>query len=162
MNRAMHDLLAATLDGWYGYLSSWQAPGAEGRLVCELCHDSPFSRVADLTEWPHDVAHALVRDLTSAVRHVRITLEELDESNAFSAARHVAVAPFDVTARREVLGSHAESLVLAGIAVHEPLMRDVLEQCVAPRLEAYLRAEADRAILAFSGFDESGRRGILD
>ena len=147
MNRAMHDLLESTLDNWYAYLSAWQLPIANGRLVCELCSDSPFITVAELDEWPHDIAHLLVRDLTSVVRHVRVSLEELDELNSFAVLEARTLTNDERAARTAVLARHAETLVLAGLADHACLMRDVLQQCIAPRLDAYLATEVERAML---------------
>lgn len=150
MNRAMQDLLESTLETWYAYLSAWQAPSAQGRLVCELCFDSPFGTVADLNEWPHDIAHLLVRDLTSVVRHVRVSLEELDELNTFATLEARTLTSEERAARSLVLGRHAETLVLAGVADHAGFMRDVLNECIAPRLDAYLASEVERAMLALS------------
>ena len=147
MNRAMHDLLASTLENWYANLSAWQVPSVNSRLVCELCSDSPFTAVAELNEWPHDVAHLLVRDLTSVVRHVRVSLEELDELNSFAALESRTLTSDERAARSVVLGRHAETLVLAGLAEHACLMRDVLQECIAPRLDAFLAVEVERAML---------------
>lgn len=147
MNRAMHDLLESTLDNWYANLSAWQSPSVNSRLVCELCTDSPFSTVAELNEWPHDVAHLLVRDLTSVVRHVRVSLEELDELNSFATLDARTFTTEERAARSIVLSRHAETLVLASLADHASLMRDVLQECIAPRLDAYLANEVERAML---------------
>ena len=150
MYRAMRDLLESTLDNWYAYLSAWQLPSVNSRAVCELCSDSPFGTVVELNEWPHDVAHLLVRDLTSVVRHVRVSLEELDELNSFAALEARTLTLEERAARSVVLGRHAETLVLAGVAEHAGLMRDVLQECIAPRLDAYLSAEVERAMLQFA------------
>ena len=147
MNRAMHDLLEATLENWYAYLSAWQIPSVNGRMVCELCSDSPFTTVVELNEWPHDIAHLLIRDLTSVVRHVRVSLEELDELNSFASLEARTLTPEERSARSVVLSRHAETLVLAGVSDHAGLMRDVLQQCISPRLDAYLATEVERAML---------------
>ena len=147
MNRAMHDLLESTLEGWYAYLSAWQAPSVSGRAVCELCSDSAFSLIADLNEWPHDIAHLLIRDLTSVVRHVRVSLEELDELNSFANLEARTLSTEERAARSVVLSRHAETLVLSGLSEHAGLMRDVLKECIGPRLDAYLAIEVERAVL---------------
>jgi len=147
VNRALHDLLEATLENWYASLSAWQAPAVSGRLLCELCSDSPFTTVAELSEWPHDISHLLVRDLTSVVRHMRVSLEELDELNSFATMEARTLSAGERAARSVVLDRHAETLVLAGIAEHACFMRDVLQQCIAPRLDAYLADEVERGML---------------
>lgn len=154
MNQAMRDLLDSTLDAWYSYLASWQAPGDVGLAGCELCADSPFSRLGGLGDWPHDIVHTLAAGLTTAVRHVHLSLEELDESGGSAL---VSTTPHDRAARRAVLARHAETLVLAGVQSRMPAMRDVLEQCIEPALEDYLRAECERGLLELFAADDRDR-----
>lgn len=151
MNQAMRDLLDMTLDAWYSYLASWEAPGETGGSGCELCADSPFSRIDGLGEWPHDIEHALAAGLTAAVRHVRLSLEELDEDAALD------LSPHDRLVRRAAFARHAESLVLAGVSSRRAAMRDVLEQCIEPSLDAYLRSECERGLLELFAADERDR-----
>ena len=144
MNRAMHDLLDTTLDSWYSYLASWQAPGADNRADCAECAASPFSGLAGLENWPHDIVHALVAGLTAAVRHVALSLEELDEARSIAGA--TAPTSHDRAQRWVVLNRHAEAVVLVWVRAREAVMRDVLEQCVEPALDEYLRVECERGL----------------
>jgi len=143
MNRAMRDLLDSTLDGWYTYLASWEAPGELGASGCELCSESLFSRLDGLGDWPHDIVHRLVRDLTTAVRHVHHSLQEIDEGE-----------PDDRLAHSAVLARHAEFLVLSAIETRRDEMIDVLEQCIEPALDSYLRAECERGLLEIFAADD--------
>lgn len=157
MNQAMRDLLDSTLDGWYSYLASWEAPGDTGRAGCELCADSPFSRLDGLGEWPHDIVHVLVRDLSAAVRLVRLSLEELDEVSTGASVALADLTPREFAARRAILARHAESLVLSALQSRREAMLDVLEHCIEPALEAYLRAEVERGLLEIFATDERDR-----
>lgn len=157
MNQAMCDLLDSTLDGWYSYLSSWEAPGDTGRSGCELCADSPFSRLDGLGDWPHDIVHTLVLGLSAAVRHVHLTLDELDEASRNEHPELSSLTAHERAARRAVLARHAEHLVLAAVETRKDAMRDVLEQCIEPALDEYLRSECERGLLAIFAADERDR-----
>lgn len=157
MNRAMHDLLDSTLDGWYSYLASWEAPGDTGGAGCGRCADSPFGRLEGLGEWPHDIVHVLVRDLTAAVRLVRLSLEELDELNSTSPQMPVDMTPAEGDLRRAILARHAESLVLTALESRRAAMLDVLQHCIEPSLNDYLEAECERGLLDLFASDERDR-----
>lgn len=157
MNRAMRDLLDTTLDGWYSYLASWEAPGPVGPHACRLCADSPFSRIDGLGDWPHDIVHRLVVDLSTAARHVHLTLEELDQTSTISAPLIHATASQERLARSAVLARHAEFLVLAGIQDRKEAMRDVLENCIEPALDEYVRSECERGLLELFASDDRDR-----
>ena len=149
----MRDLLDSTLDGWYSYLASWQAPGETSQDGCQTCAESSFSHIDGLGDWPHDIMHRLVRDLSTAARHVHYSLDELDESAESIVALY---SEGERAARSAVLARHAEFLVLAAVETRKDEMRDVLEQCVAPALEEYLSAECERGLLelfAADGYD---------
>jgi hypothetical protein len=153
----MRDLLDTTLDGWYSYLASWEAPGPLDRSTCRLCADSPFSRIDGLGDWPHDIVHRLVLDLSTAARHVHLTLEELDQASTVSPPLFHENPSQEVLARSAVLARHAEFLVLAGIEDRKEAMRDVLENCIEPALDAYLRAECERGLLELFASDDRDR-----
>jgi hypothetical protein len=157
VNRAMHDLLDTTLDGWYSYLASWEAPGPAGRLACGLCADSPFSRIDGIGDWPHDIIHRLVLDLTGAARHVHLTLEELDQASTASPPLFHSVPSQETLARSAVLARHAEALVLVGVRARREAMRDVLDNCIEPVLEEYLRSECERGLLELFAADDRDR-----
>lgn len=151
MNQAMRDLLDTTLDGWYSYLASWEAPVATDHAGCEICADSPFSRLEGLGDWPHDIIHRLVRDLTGAVRHVHHSLDELDEAQDPELVDESAA---DRASRSAVLARHAEFLVLAAVTTRNDEMRDVLDQCIEPALQDYLQAECERGLLELFAADD--------
>jgi hypothetical protein len=148
MNRALSDLLESTLDGWYGYLSTWQPPGTTGWQVCELCTTSPYSTVIGLSEWPHDVGHVLVRNLTAAADRVFDSLEDLSEDRWRPSLDGREPTIVELAARRDALERHATLLVLKGVDRHAASMIDVLEECVSPRLERYLAVESELLIKA--------------
>lgn len=150
----MRDLLDSTLDGWYSYLASWQAPAEGDHAACRLCADSPFSRLDGLGDWPHDIVHTLVASLTVAVKHVHRSLDELDESRSSTSDQDSAA---QVAARSAVLARHAEFLVLSSVSLRIDEMRDVLEHCLEPALQDYLRAECDRGLLQLFATDDRDR-----
>jgi len=153
----MRDLLDSTLEGWFSYLASWQPPGIERDGGCNCCADSVFMRVAGLDSTPHDVAHALIRELNSAVRLVQLSLEELDEANLSAAPTFAASTAAERVARREYLVLQAEALVLTGLRDREDAMRDVLDQCIEPVLERFLRSECERGLLELFATDDRDR-----
>jgi hypothetical protein len=157
VNQAMCDLLDTTLNGWFSYLASWQAPGETGRSGCEDCADSPFSRLDGLGDWPHDIVHSLVISLGTAVRHVQLTLEELDEASRNEHLELSSLSAHERAARRAVLAKHAETLVLRAVSTRIEVMRDVLDQCVEPALDEYLRSECERGLLAMFAADDRDR-----
>ena len=154
MNRALSDLLDSSLDGWYGYLSTWQPPGTTGWQVCDLCTSSPYSTVIGLAEWPHDVGHVLVRTLTSAADHVFESLADLSENRWRPALDGREPTVMELAARRDALERHAVLLVLKGVARHTDSMINVLEECVTPRLERYVAIESELFLRALQGIEE--------
>ena len=157
MKRVTDDLLQSTLDRWYSYLSSWQEPGISSRAQCEICSDSPYLTIAGLHEWPHDIAHILIRDLSSAVRHISFSLEELGAVDLDATSDPNGISR---VLRRHEFDRRAERLVMGALHRQQEEMRDVLQQCVAPAFETWLMRESDRAVEQIRGFEGSGMTGL--
>lgn len=144
MNKALADLLESALDSWYGAVAGWTPPGLWQAQACTTCHDSPFTEVAGLEDWPHELAHDLVRRLEGVATLLQESIEEFD---VMLAARGGSVR--ETVERRDVIAGHAEAAVLQALVGHAPAIRDVLEQCVGRRLDDFLAAETARLLASF-------------
>lgn len=144
MNKALADLLESALESWFGMVAQWTPPGAWTGEHCAACPDSPFTETAGLEAWPHELGHDLVRRLDEVVALMRESTEEVDVQLA-AGGRGLR----ETVWRRDVIAGNAEAAVLEAVALQEPVIRDVLEQCVGRRLDDFLAAEAERAVAAY-------------
>lgn len=120
---AIDDHVSTKLYAWYTFVSAWEPPGTPSSGICEECAASAVSCVIDIAAWPHDVVHALVQSLQSAVRDVEDSYCEEYQ--------------WDCAAAPQV----AQAAVADALARHAPDIRDVLEQCLSDKLDAWTAAE---------------------
>jgi hypothetical protein len=130
--------LAAFVGGiiteWYSRIAQWRPPGSGNETACTTCLNSPFNRLADFAEWPHDVVHSLVSDLNGAVLEVQAALGE-PRRGGYSELR-------------------AHDLVYAVAEKHSADIVDVLRKCVEPRLNRYLKNQAMESVVFFEAAAE--------
>lgn len=128
-NTAIDDLLCGIVSGWYESVADWTPPGQTSGATCAACADTLLARVIDVREWPHDLMHQFAAELESASLHI------LD-------ARHgYGTADGDAAALEEV-----RDYVAAAITRQAEDILDVLEQCVTPRLDAYVGRRLARGL----------------
>jgi hypothetical protein len=130
MNRpAIQDLLGSVLCTWYASVAEWRPPGRLSASTCTSCRSSILASSCDIEEWPHDLMHDLAMDLDAAAAAIQDSLEE----------EHIRgrLGSLEVPAVRYV--TEAFSAHLSDIA-------DVLAECVAPRLDAWIATESARAL----------------
>jgi hypothetical protein len=129
MNRpAIHDLLGSVLCTWYASVAEWRPPGLLSSTTCVSCRSSILASALEIADWPHDLIHDLAVDLDAAAAAIHDSLEEdrilgRPSSGEKPAAWHV----------RQEFSAHINDVV------------DVLSECVAPRLDAWVAAETARA-----------------
>jgi hypothetical protein len=139
MNPILIDYLESILNSWYGYLARWDAPGAGGDDLCELCTNSPFVDGAGLADWPHDVTHPFIEELDLAVAEVRdwYRAEVSIPSTAPSIDAPVATPPMD----------GAVAAVYRLVAQRSSAIADVLNECIEPKLQSYVSGEVARMLV---------------
>ncbi len=128
MNRsAIHDLLGSVLCAWYESVAEWRPPGRLGATTCTTCRSSLLASKFDVSQWPHDLMHQLAIDLDTAAAAVNDSLEE-DRNLGRRIARDTPS-------------------VADEFSLHIGDIGDVLAECVAPRLDAWVSAEVSRSVL---------------
>ena len=116
--------MCVILSGWYESVAEWTPPGQGSRITCVACRDGVLSGVISTAEWPHDLMHQLADAFETAALQIfdAIDADPVDaceEGASLDCVRaHVAV----------YIGKHADDI------------RDVLEECVTPRIEEYAAA----------------------
>ena len=124
---AIDDHVSTKLYAWYTVVAEWVPPGQGFPGICSLCRESTLGDTIDIGRWPHDVVHPLVESLSAAIADVQHSFceESLSscESSELGARRAVA----------EALSRHADDIT------------DVLEQCLAERLQSYLTSQVEAA-----------------
>lgn len=120
---AIDDHITTKLYAWYTVVAEWEPPGDGFSGICAECTESAMACAIDIAAWPHDVIHALVVTLRSAVADVRESFfaEGTCDADCASARARAAVA--------SILEDHVSDI------------QDVLEQCLAERLQAYIGNE---------------------
>ena len=115
MNRpAIDDLLGSILSTWYESVAEWMPPGQLSAATCTSCRASLLGSVVELAAWPHDLMHQLSASLDSAI-------ETIAETQPVDAARdHV---------QAHLMGQTSD-------------LMDVLNECVTPRLDDWISAQA--------------------
>jgi hypothetical protein len=101
---AIADVVGSHLDSWYSHVASWWPPGHPATGDCSACSTSSVRAVLDLAAWPHDVVHPLATSFERVVGQVALT--ESDARGRLSRA----------------------------LVVHAPVINDVLEHCISPKL----------------------------
>lgn len=130
MNRtAIDDLLCGIVSGWYESVADWAPPGQTSGLTCAACGHTLLAQVIDVREWPHDLMHQFAAELESASLHI------LDARHASGDAGDGVVALEEVRAYVAETITHQLDDIL-----------DVLEQCVTPRLDAYVGRRLARGL----------------
>jgi hypothetical protein len=128
MSGLVTEFIEAILVDWYRTAAAWAPPGNLTSRGCELCGVSPLPARLGLAEWPHDVTHPLVRDLTEAEQSLGQMLEDAGQPVTVELAAGWM---------RTTVDSHAGDI------------RDILRQCVEPRFDEYVRQQAGRAVKLF-------------
>jgi hypothetical protein len=124
---AIEDLLTTTLYSWYSDVSQWVPQSRESIRPCRDCH-ADLAPIVDVHAWPHELVDGLAVAIEGIVRHVAVSFEEDGDDEAAASAR-------------------AREIVMAGVATRSSDIRDVLEQCVPHRLQAYRELDLDLARL---------------
>lgn len=124
---AIDDLLSTTLYSWYTDVSQWVPGSSESLRPCGECHWE-LAAIIKVSDWPHELVDALVAAIDGVVRHVAESFQE-DGVGADAAA------------------AQAREVVMGELGDHADDIRDVLEQCIPYRLQAFAELELDLARL---------------
>ena len=122
---AIDDHVTTKLYAWYTIVSEWEPPGEGFTGICAECAESALASSVDIGAWPHDVIHLLVVSLRTAVSDVQDSYSEEGDCEP------------------ECASAIANSAVAESLARHAPDIRDVLEQCLSERLQAYLTRQME-------------------
>ena len=127
-SRAIDDLLGTILTQWYGAVALWEAPGMLTDGTCTRCRSSLVTAAIDVTAWPHDLIHRLDTELHAAITHVGASIEEEGAGG--------------------LKADHRGARQLVGLALvdHADDLLDVLNECVAPKLDRYVALELERGL----------------
>lgn len=101
---AIADVVGSHLDSWYSQVAMWWPPGHPATGTCLVCSVAAVGEVIDMAAWPHDVVHPLATSFEGVIGQVAQTEPD------------------------------ARARLTLELAANAPVMRDVLEHCVAPRL----------------------------
>ncbi|MDO7882843.1 hypothetical protein [Antiquaquibacter soli] len=124
MNRpAINDLLGGILSGWYESIAEWMPPGQWGADTCALCRTSLLADCVETSEWPHELIHQLASTLES------LSLQVFDSLTVNGSFEEV----------REYIASRVRDSA--------DDLRDVLAECVEPRVEAWAQGELERGLV---------------
>ena len=125
MNRpAIDDLLDGILSRWFETIAEWMPPGQAMSGTCHSCQTSLIADSIDVVEWPHELVH-----------HLASNLEAL------------AIQAFDSLTFRGTR-ENVRDYISARVRAQADDMRDMLAECVEPRVEAWARAEVARGMTA--------------
>lgn len=139
MNRtAIDDLPCGIVSGWYESVADWAPPGQTSGVTCAACGDTLLAGVLDVRDWPHDLMHQFAAELESASLHI------LDARQGSGAAGDGGAALEEVRA-----------YVAETVAVQIDDILDVLEQCVTPRLDAYVGRRLARGLALVAAAPQS-------
>lgn len=137
MNRSsIRDLLGSVLAGWCRSVAEWTPPGALSERQCVTCASSLVGQTIDISSWPHGLMHDLATSLDTAVRQIADSIAE-------DAMLEGGRPTFSTDDRR---GQSLREFVLAVVREHSADLTDVLRECVEPRLDDYVRSEAERGL----------------
>ncbi|TAL40583.1 MAG: hypothetical protein EPN91_12845 [Salinibacterium sp.] len=145
---AIEDHLGTVLCDWFTYVATWRPPGQSSTGVCRECIDSPFAEATDARLWPHDVMHPLLAALLQATEDVATShAEELVVDGLCSIHIQQLQRANDqraLAALTTMLGARLDDI------------RDVLKECVAPRINDFLSREVEIAVHEFgaAGFSQ--------
>jgi len=123
----LDEILGATLESWYARVAEWVPPGVAIDGQCADCATSPAAATLSNRLWPHSIVHELTLALAVLERQLSESLAE--DRLEWAGNSSVAVS----TEVRAVLADRVS-------AAQEDIV-DVLEQCLQPRLEAWVARE---------------------
>jgi hypothetical protein len=132
----LEEILSATLECWYARVAEWAPPGAAIAGSCRDCAASVAAPIFDGQLWPHSIVHELTVAL--AILESRVS-ESLSEERFGSAASRSPEVVMD-----------ARRLVVNGVRAASGDIVDVLEQCLRPRLDAWVLREVEAGLDALS------------
>jgi hypothetical protein len=144
VNEALTDYMSTIMCDWYRYLAGWTPSDSGATEVCVNCAASPFRDHPSVAAWPHDVVHPLLGALELASKNV---IEFVSDSLTTSGHHGGAVAAH--APRDRAIVRYSTAIVLRALTTYSCDMHDVLDKCVAPKLDAFVQAETDRAIAFF-------------
>ena len=125
---AIDDLLTQSLSTWYSHVSQWMPGAAASFRPCNALHGE-LAVVIAAEAWPHELVDDLAALVEKLVQQVTESfLEEFGGDLVFTEAA-------------------ARSTVMRVLVLHGEHIRDVLEQCIRYRLEAFELLELELAEL---------------
>jgi hypothetical protein len=144
VNEALADYMSTILCDWYRHLAGWNPSDSSVTDTCENCAASPFRDHPTVAMWPHDVVHPLLGALDLASKNV---IEFVSDSLTTS-GHHGGIVPA-IAPRDRAIVRYSTTIVLNALTTYSFDIHDVLDQCVAPKLDDFVQAETERAIAFF-------------
>jgi len=128
----LDEIVGAALESWYARVAGWSPPGSAIDRHCAECGSSPAATILENQLWPHSIVH----ELTVVLAILERQLSESVAEDRLERARHSSVAvSIEV---RAVLAARV-------LAVQEDIV-DVLEQCLRPRLDAWVAGQVEACL----------------
>ncbi len=145
MYEALSDYMRTILCGWYRFLNGWTPESVGDSSACADCAASPFRDHETISAWPHGVVHPLLVSLDQASDQVTEYVSELLLSGG--SGRHAAKTT--VGARGRAIERYSTGVIRAELTANGSDIAEVLQHCVAPGLDDYVRSQTHRAIAYF-------------
>jgi len=130
------EILGATLESWYARVAEWVPPGIASNGQCEECGTSPAAAILSDRLWPHSIVHELTVALAILER-------QLSESLVEDRLEWAGNSPVAVSTEVRALLADRVSAARADIV-------DVLEQCLQPRLDAWVSGQLEMCLDAIA------------
>ena len=137
----MHELpldqfFEATLESWYARVAEWVPPGIASVGHCADCATSPAAATLSNRLWPHSIVHELTVALAILERQLSESLVE--DRLGWAGNSPVAVS----TEIRAILADR--------VSAAQGDIVDVLEQCLQPRLDAWVSSQLEMCLDAIA------------
>ncbi|MCY7411760.1 MAG: hypothetical protein LH471_01770 [Salinibacterium sp.] len=132
----LDEILGAALETWYARVTEWVPPGIAIDRLCTECDSSTAATILENHLWPHSIVHELTVVLAILERQLSESVAEdrLERARSSSVAVSVEV--------RAVLAARV-------LAAREDIV-DVLEQCLRPRLDAWVAGQVEACLDAIA------------
>jgi len=132
----LDEILGATLESWYARVTEWVPPGVAIDGQCADCATSAAAATLSNRLWPHSIVH----ELTIALA---VLEKQLSESLAEDRLEWVGNSSVAVSIEVRALLADRVSAAQGDIV-------DVLEQCLQPRLDAWVAGELAKCLDAIA------------
>jgi len=132
----LDEILGATLESWYARVTEWVPPGIAIDGQCEDCVTSSAAAILSNRLWPHSIVH----ELTVALAVLERQLSESLVEDSLEWAGHKPVA----------VSTEIRAVLVDRVSAAQDDIVDVLEQCLQPRLDAWVSGQLEMCLDAIA------------